>query len=253
VKILILAVYYNRPALLKKAMQSLVRASEFHDNWELVFGDDNSPVPGEPIVREVLGCFADRITFVNSNMSLEQKITNGLTLGRYANEFILKSNANLVITLCDDDLLHPMYLKNINDYFDKNCNVQYAYSHVSIFNPMYGDPTEDVTTCSYNRDRDPINCVGRVDSSQVAFRRQVFQEGVRYPETTKLEGCDMPWLVSPDAYVFQQLFDKYGPAPFTGFISQYKGVHDYQLVWNKRADADALKQYIEKVDGAMFK
>lgn len=247
-KVLILSVYYNRPKLLRRAMESLLEANEFHSDWELVFGDDNSPIPGELIVREVLRGFEDRITCINSNMSLDEKLKNGLAVGRYANEIVLKSDADLVITLCDDDQLRPQYLKEISDYFNTHPDQMYAYSHLSIYNPLVGNPENLQVNCLYNTSTSPINPSGKLDSSQVAFRVQAFREGVRYPETTRMDNCDMPWVTNPDAYLFQQLFDKYGPCQFTGLIAQYKGIHDYQLVWHKKNNETGLKEYIKQVD-----
>ena len=253
-KILILALYYNRPKLLRNALQSVLTAHEHYKDWELVFGDDNSPVPGEPIVREILHEHMDRVKCINSKMTLEDKLSKGLMVGHYANQAMQSSNADLVITLCDDDQLVPTYLRDLSIYFISHPEEMYAYSHVSIYNPLFEIPKEFHTECSYNINTTPINPAGKVDSSQVAFRRRVIDDGVCYPESSRSDE-KMPWLENPDSSLFSKLFEKYGPARYTGLVAQYKGIHDFQLVWHKKNTVGNLQQYVEKVDmlgGSLF-
>lgn len=249
-KVLILSIYYNRPKLLQKSMESVLASHEHHTDWEMVFGDDNSPIPGEPIVRQVLGDLSERVTFINSNMSFEDKIEQGLVVGKYANKVVQESNADIAITLCDDDELVPTYLRDVCKFFEKHPEEMWAYSHLAIFNPIYQKSADiDLTKlkdCQYNYATKRTNPVGKMDSSQVTFRLKAFAEGVRYPETSKADS-KMPWLLNPDAGLFQSMYEHFGDAPFTGLVSQYKGIHDYQLVWNKKQGAVGLKEYVEKV------
>lgn len=248
-KILILVLYYNRPILVRRALESVIKANQYHQDWHLLFGDDGSPIPGEPIAREVLHEHLDRVTFVNSGLSFEDKVRGGLVHGRYANEIISKSDADLAITLCDDDALVPTYLRDISRFFEEHPEVMYAWSNIHLYNPLLQSP-ENVNnvTGRYNEWEGAINPVNKCDCSQVAFRTISFQEhGVRCDDTTfGAEG--MPWLKSLDATILQALFDKYGPAPYTGLVAQYKGIHDYQLVWNKRNGIDGLSDYVRKVE-----
>lgn len=248
-KILILAIYYNRPKLLKNAMRSILKANEHHNDWELIFGDDNSPIPGQPIVEDILKDYKDRITFVNTNISLEEKLEKGIMIGKFANEYIKKSNADIAITLCDDDELEPYYLKNISNYFENNIDQVWCYSHLAIFNPFF-EKTEEISldkipNCVYNFSTNPINPVGKLDSSQIAYKLSLFNEGIKYPETSK--SGEYPWLINPDLELFEMIYAKYGECHFTGFVSQFKGVHDYQLVWNKKKKVLGLKSYIQEV------
>ena len=252
-KILILTTYYNRPKLLQKAMASILEANQYHSNWELVFGDDNSPIPGEPIVRKVLSTCNNQITCINSNMSFEDKIEQGLVIGKYANQVIQKSDADIAITLCDDDCLVPTYLRDISQFFETHPNYMWAYSHLAIYNPLYQKPTDinlnDIKECSYNEYSVPINPINKLDSSQVAFRLKVFEEGVKYPENSKASEDDlMPWLVNPDAFLFQEMYKRYGKIPFSNLISQYKGIHEHQLVWHKKQGRTGLKEYVDRVN-----
>lgn len=251
-KVLILSIYYNRPKLLKKAMESLLASHEHHQDWVMAFGDDNSPIPGEPIVREVLGEeLSQRVTFVNTNMSFDEKIEQGITIGKHANRVIAESDADIAITLCDDDELVPTYMRDVCAWFEENPDAMWGYSHLAIFNPIYQKSSDiDLTNlreCQYNFSIEPTSPVGTMDSSQVAFRLKAFEEGVRYPETSKTADSNMPWLINPDAGLFEEMYKKYGDAPFTGLVSQYKGIHDHQLVWHKKQPANGLKAYVKEI------
>lgn len=245
-KILILLSYYNRPILVQNALQSIRKAHAHHADWHLVFGDDGSPVPGEPVVREIMSEFADRITFINSNLTFEEKANGGLVLGRFANEVIAASDADIGITLCDDDELCPLYLKQLSDFFVSHPDVMYCYSKIHLYNPLY-QRSEDVDNISgrYNRWDGPVNPTNKLDASQVAFRLDCCRrQGVKFPDTTK--GA-VPWVENIDGHFFQCLYDKFGPAIPTNFTSQYKGIHDYQLVWHKKKNKEDLKVYMDQI------
>ena len=78
--ILILSTYYNRPKLVRNTLNSILKANVHHQNWKLIFGDDGSPIPGEPIAREILSDHIDQIEFIRKETTLEEKISNGISL-----------------------------------------------------------------------------------------------------------------------------------------------------------------------------
>jgi len=255
-KVLILMVYYNRPILVKNALQSIIKANQFYSDWELVFGDDNSKIPGEPIAREILHNYLSKVKFARSSTSLEEKIEKGLNLGWYINKFINESDADYVITLCDDDELHPNYLKNLDDYFINNNDIMYCYSNVILYNPLKHKSNESTLVGgTYNRYKTPINAAGKLDGSQVAWRTKCNKEmNIWFSETTKID-VSMPWAGNIDQMYFQSLYDKCGPCQYTGFVSQYKGIHDYQAVWHKKVDRQGLLRYnsmLEQFAGEKF-
>lgn len=256
-KILILMSYYNRPILVKNSLNSIIKANDYHQNWELLFGDDNSKISGEPIAREILKDHLNKVNFVNSNISLEEKLENGITIGKFANEAIKKSDADIGIILCDDDELHPEYLRNLNLFFQNNINIDYCYSKIIIFNPLINDTsTIDYNIDNkYNMHNGPINPVGRIDASQVAWRLSCCKEkNAWFSETTKfVDG--KPWTRDTDRAFFENLFEKCGECYPTNFISQYKGIHDYQLLWHKNVNKSKLKIYnkmCEELAGEKF-
>lgn len=245
-KILILMVYYNRPLLVKNALNSILRSNELHQNWELLFGDDNSIIPGKPIAEDILKDHLSKITFVNSNLSIEEKLQKGLVLGKFANEAIKRSDADIAITLCDDDELHPKYLFNLNNYFLNNQNILYCYSNVLVFNPIIqktSDIDENIIFQRYNKFNEPINPVGKVDSSQVAWRLDCCKKyDAWFADSTKFVN-EKPWTRDTDRSLFENLYEKCGLCHPTGFVSQYKGIHDYQLLWHKNVTIESLKIY----------
>jgi hypothetical protein len=243
-KILILMAYYNRPILVRNALKSIVEANEYHQNWHLFFGDDGSSIPGKPIVQEILGELTKKVTFVESNLTLEQKLQQGLSIGKYANQAIRDSDADISLILCDDDELVPTYLFNLNDYFLTHSDVLYCYSKVYIYNPILNKNKEvNNGFCKYNKFNESINPVNNLDASQVAWRLECCKKyGAWFAESTKrIE--DKPLTSDTDRAFFENLFNKCGLCKPTNFFSQYKGIHDYQLLWHKNAPLDSIKAY----------
>lgn len=243
-KILILMAYYNRPILVRNALKSIVKANDYYQNWHLLFGDDGSIYPGKPIVEEILGHLVEKVTFVQTALTLESKIANGLLIGGFANEAMKNSDADIGLILCDDDELEENYLQNLNRYFMENPDVLYAFSKIYLYNPLT-QSSKDVCNLSnkYNQFETPINPVGKVDASQVSWRLDCCKKnGAWFAETTKsIEG--KPWTRDTDKSFFQNLYDKCGPCHPTGFVGQYKGVHDYQLLWHKNVQPKSLEAY----------
>lgn len=251
-KILILSAYYNRPKLVLNMLNSIVKANEHHQNWHLVFGDDGSHIPGKPIVVEALKDHLDRVTFIESNLTFEDKAKQGLLLGRYANEVMDKSDADVAIMLCDDDALYPTYLRDLSKFYIDHPEVLYAYSYVHLFNPLFQPPDGiDNATGKFNQWHCPIDPVGKVDASQVSWRLDCFKKfGARFAETTKrVDG--KPWENDTDRSFFESLVSKCGLCHPTHLIGQYKAIHDYQLVWHKKNPAE-FNEICNRLAGEVF-
>lgn len=217
--------------------------SNKYSNWELYFCDDSSPISGESILKDKFKNLPNKITYFNTNRSLEDKLRDGLRLGYYANLAMDQSEADIVIVLCDDDMLHCDYLNNIN-YFFSNNDLMYCYSCIDLYNPVEGLlPNGNIINKYYFCE--PINPCGKLDISQVAWRMSCFKE-TKMTEETKIG--NRPWLLDADWLWFEKLYEKFGLCHPTGFISQHKGIHDYQLVWHKKTTELGLKSYIRTVD-----
>lgn len=242
--------YFNRPKLVRNALNSILKNNETHQNWYLIFGDDNSKIPGEPIVREILADHVDKIRFIRSNATIEEKIEKGMNLGAYANMLLKNSDADYAITLCDDDELHPVYLANLNKFFNDNPSVWHCYSDVQIYNPLMQQASEVTIDLNsrYNKHREPINAAGKLDASQVAWRLYCNKVKDAWYDETTIGEPGQPWANNLDQNYFNSLFEKCGPCIYTGFVSQYKGIHDYQLLWHKDTDGAGLKKYNELVE-----
>lgn len=249
-KVLILLSYFERPILVLNALTSVLESHKHHQDWELVFGDDGSLKKGKPIAEKILVDHLDRVRFVDSEMSLEDKLEKGILLGKYANEEILRSDADLVVTLSDDDELVPTFLRDVSEFFDKHSDVMYAYSKVHLYNPLTQESCSvNNATGKYNSWIGPINPVNKIDASQVVFRADCFRKhDVRYPITTN-DLAEKPWVKNLDGALFDQLYQKFGDCVPTNLIGQFKGIHDYQLVWHKKKGVSGLIEYIKMVQG----
>ena len=236
--------YFNRPILLRKAVESIVEANQFHPDWHLAFADDGSKIPGRPIAEEVLGSLVSKVDFVQTNMTFDDKIEKGLVLGKLANEAILDSDADIGIMLCDDDRLYPDYLKKLSDFFEASPFVHYCYSKVLVANPLKGyDMRTGWVEHRYNGNTEPINPVGKVDASQVAWRLDCCKKHGAWFADSTLEVPGKPWVRDTDKAFFQNLYNHCGLCYPTDFYAQYKGVHDYQLLWHKDAGDAFLRWY----------
>lgn len=236
IRFLILLSYYNRPLLLRKSLQSVLDATTSYPNWELAFGDDGSEIPGEPIVREVLGKHLNKVSFYNTHATIEDKIRDGITIGKLANQALSRTECDVCVTLCDDDRLHPEYLSRLARYFLENPDVMYCWSNIFLCNPLT-DNGDFGLGGVYNEISGAIVPHGRLDGSQVAYRVGAVREnGIWYRETTKPSKENVglnPWSYSLDYELFRSLYENFGLCHHTGFVSQYKGIHEQQLVFQK--------------------
>ena len=241
--------YFNRPLLVRKSLNSILLASEYHQDWELAFGDDNSKFPGKPIVEDVLKDHLGKINFYNSGLSFEEKIKRGLILGELANQAIQKSDAEVGIILQDDDQLVPTYLKKLSDFFLNNPKVMYGYSKVHIYNPLYEDVDNvDNLDHKYNKCNMPVNPVNNIDASQLAFRLSCCKEYDAWFGTTTLQRESMPWAKDTDKTFFENLYEKLGDTSPIDVVGQYKAIHEYQLLWHKKTDENGLRHYCEMIE-----
>lgn len=252
-KILILSSYYNRPILVERMLDSILVANQYHTDWELAILDDNSPIPLEPIIQKKMQSVANQVRTLNTNMSIQQKLDEGLAIGKFANQGIRESKADLGILLCDDDELYPTYLLDLSNYFSSHADVKYCYSKIQIHNPLVQD--SNCLTHKYNQWSGPINPAAKVDASQIAWRLTCCKEdGAWFPETTKISD-DSPLIKDTDRGFFENLYERCGYAQESGLIAQIKGVHEHQLLWHKNSDQTHLLNYyneIEKLGGLVL-
>ena len=203
-KILILLFYFNRPNLVKIALNSIKKHN--YQNWEIAFIDDGSEAEGRPIVEEILPESIDKIKFYNTNDSIEVKMNrnreDGSIFGKYAQQAMMESDAEFVVMLCDDDALYPDYLKNLNDYFINHQEEKYVYSHIHTYDPILTplDANPPFEPHHLNK-TEPLNPHFKIDMSQVAWRRKSYIESkIQFP---------YPMTINCDAVIFNQMFNSF--------------------------------------------
>lgn len=228
-KFLILLFYHERPEMLERALMSVKNST--YENWDLAVIDDGTDLPGIEVIEK---CFTkqDRIThrvsYVQTFDSKERKLQRGGSqFGEYANSAIRTSDADIVLMLCDDDLLIADYLEGLNDFYTQNPLEKYSYSHLRFYDPSLGSPEignePDTDYTRYlNSTIEPINPARRVDSSQVSWRiSEWLKDGMKFPS---------PKTSNLDEAIFEHMYVAWGGCPFNGLTGQWKGIHKGQLV-----------------------
>lgn len=216
-KILIILFSYNRPRLLRQALESIQDSS--YKDYRVALIDDGSNFDALEVAKEFE---LTELQWVPTNSTqADKEARGGSNIGEMANNVTLNGDHDICIMLCDDDAIYEGYLENLNNYFTDNPNVMYAYSKVAPYDPntekSKGLPPKDW----WLNKEGPINPYCQVDASQVAWRTACFTEGgVRFPS---------PQTAALDAHVYAQLFNVYGDCQPMNCIGQYKGVWDGQL------------------------
>jgi glycosyltransferase involved in cell wall biosynthesis len=228
-KFLIILIYYKRPTIVLNALESIKNLS--YNNWQLDFIDDS----GNEEFKETLlnyGLDNSKVNYISINDSESNKISQGGSRhGAFMNNSIHNSDSDIIIVLCDDDALVNGYFEYLNEYYQLNPEVNWAYSKVLFFDPTKEHYTNSTSYPRYNhagstyhnlnKYENPINPHCKVDSSQVSFRTKVLKEGKIYypsPQTRNL-----------DAHIFEEICSKFGYCYPTFTYGQYKGAFKDQL------------------------
>jgi hypothetical protein len=159
----------------------------------------------------------------------QKKILGGSVFGSFANEAIFKSDADILVPLCDDDALLPNYLNDLSSFYAQNPEVPWAYCHVKYFNPNEEHYSSATTTpnlqvnssVNLNAHNTAIHPSCRVDSSQVSFRMSSIEN--------KKDFYPSPQTKDLDRSAFEKFYVSAGPCYFCGCFGQYKGWFEDQL------------------------
>jgi len=238
----ILLFYYKRPEIVKNALESIRKVSEMYDNWHLSFIDDS----GDEEFRNSLESFEldqSKVSYIPINMSDDEKNRlGGSMMGAFANEIIERTDADVIIPLCDDDALMADYLNNLNTFYLNNPQEVWSYCHVIFYDPNsehYLEATFDPkykrsTEPNLNAHTEPIHPSCKVDSSQVTFRKTpATSQSIRYPS---------PQTIDLDRSLFESFVVRHGLCPFNSALGQYKGWFPDQLGARVRSTG---KEYIQ--------
>jgi glycosyltransferase involved in cell wall biosynthesis len=191
-----------------------------YKNWEMVICDDGSDVHIGDVLSE-MNIRDSRITIKRLDDTLDDKANVGSRSGMMLNEAMQESDADVAITLCDDDGLFPDALEHLAEFYSNN-DVIYSYGLVSIYDPSlvadYRELPSVNTSASLNHGV-PVQPSCAVDASQVSWRlNEDTRDLFPYPQTAAL-----------DAVVFQRLYDLYSLCICSNIIVQYKGIFHDQL------------------------
>lgn len=227
--------YYNRPNLVKFALNSL--KNQDYLDWEAVFVDDNSDVSMEDYIRSLFP--TQKIHYVNTHMTDEAKKENGGSIfGLYWNIAASSCIADYGLMLCDDDAMTPGYLSKVNDFFNNNPDSKWGYSHYLAYNPFEQDNFRQLVNLRqspcYNL---PMNPDSKLDASQVVFHLEPFKKGE--------VGFPYPCTANLDSALYRQLYPIFGDCPHMGCFGQFKGMgnnrlevrqHDNQSIYSHQID-----------------
>jgi glycosyltransferase involved in cell wall biosynthesis len=241
-KFLIVLVYYERPKIVLNALNSILNCS--YENFEVAFIDDGSSQRGEEVVRNHCSSIIDKFKFYYINNTIEDKKNQGGSMhGEYMNTTIYESDADYVMILCDDDAIYPDFLQKFNTLLNNEGDdvKPYYYSNVILYDALNESYTVGIKNNNLshftNKHTEPINCNFAVDSSQVVYSRKLFVENnLSYP---------FPQTKNLDAYIYQSMFVNWGPAYYSGLISQVKSWNGDNL-GAKSGDSDYITNDIKK-------
>lgn len=220
-KILILLFYYARPKLVQNLLNSILDST--YKNCEVAFIDDTeNSWEGYKVYRTFVPEFmkADiKFGYVHTKDTDEAKGTRGgSNFGKFANQVMLESDADLAIMGCDDDGVYPTYLEHINKYYQENPEVMYSYGHIILFNPWEEDFNEVKTrteASAYLNWQHDIHPFCQLDSSQVSWNlKECNKAGITFP---------FPKTNNLDADIYAKMAEAWGLCKFNQGISQYKG------------------------------
>lgn len=224
-KFLILLFYYERPEIVKDALESI--AASHYKNYEVAFIDDSEDCkPGEGVYRQFLYKEGSSNLYCHTEDTQEAKLARGGSMfGAAANAIMLASAADVVIPLCDDDRLTPWYLGQLNKFYTNNPEVMYSYCDVITFDPSKEDwkdkLTEPASPHFLNANHNPHPGGNSKDSSQMSFRMTCIKEGgARW--VAPLTAC-------LDFHMWNSLNSLYGPAVWNGVVGQVKAYWAKQL------------------------
>lgn len=228
--ILILVAYFNRPRLVQTLLRSIKEQDYNEDNYDVAFIDDSG---SDSIGYRIWDDANLSGHYVNTEDTEEAKVARGgSNFGKFWNQAMQKSDADIALMGNDDDFLDKNYLSNLNNFFKENPAVNYCYSDVILYNPL--EENYDLVVKEYeagfrkvdhamflNSNKNPHPLGNSKDSSQVAWRLKCFKEG----------GCQFPapHTRALDFVFFSQLYEKYGVGHYSGFLGQFKGWGSHQL------------------------
>ena len=221
--VLVMCWYYNRPDLIIHAVNSV--RNQTYKNWKLVIIDDCSDIPLEPIVKDLISEEESNKIFLHTNYKTEEqkKSREATNITILTNQLFQDYNSDIVVFLCDDDVLYHNYLEKLNDYYKNNLDVNYSYSNVIFFDSKLDNYLDKTSTHNKFEGIGKLVPHFRLDISQVSWRTSCMKKD-------KLFFKNGPHA-NFDAVFFEKLYNKYGLCSPNFAISQYKNLPRGQEWW----------------------
>ena len=246
-KIQIVFFYYDRPKLVRKMALKTVFESSY-DNWELSIIDDSTDQNSDDVMKKFyeenpqFSSKRDDVKIFKTSDTLEEKKQRGDAIfGKFANDAMYASDADICIMLCDDDGVTKNYFSDLNTFFTDNPEASHSYCRVVVYNPIEGGKVQRAlgewieggnSGLNYekfnhtpdnwlNLRDDTTRLFNIIDSSMVSWRRtKAIEDAIlfNYPKTANL-----------DADLYSTMDYKWGDCQFNGIIGQYKAFWDGQL------------------------
>lgn len=253
-KILYTVITYKRPEMLRNAIRSLYNEELVLFGWryrtehqiEIVIVDDCEAEAIEEYGAQRSGEY-DGIRIIQPGDTLAQKKNHTASrLGRSLNQAVQDSNADLVMMLCDDDLVYPRASKKIIEFFEQHPDENWGWGSVCLYNALNCDYPNihslnnvqlidgEVVSAEGNNIPPGLRDVpfmqrtvaaNRLDISQVVWRRESqIKHNIRWAEKSH------PVRHPIDHMVFHQMDNKFSnQCPNMNCMVQYKGVHAEQI------------------------
>lgn len=221
-KFLVLLFTYHRPRLFPEALTSILESA--YRNYEVAVIDDYTTE--EYAARSFVNSTKDsRIKYYPVGDTLEGKKTRGGSLfGKVANDVMVSTRWDVGLCVCDDDAITPWYLEQLNDFYKNTPIAMSSYCDVIVYDATKESWRDKLTEAAsdhfLNTNKNPHNMFNSKDSSQGSWRWEVVQLGTRW---------NFPQTAALDAYFWNNIYIRTGPAYYNGVLGQVKNYSDIQL------------------------
>ena len=184
-KISVLLSSYNRPNLIRRAIDSVVKQS--HKDFELFVLDDNS----ESDIKNVIDSYNDnRIKFIKFNTTMEDR-TSCLMMSKNINSGLEAATGETISYLADDDYYFDGWFESVVNYFHSNKEADVVYGKLKYI----GCNWKDLFHTQLNQ------IIGQIDHNQLMHRKSVLDKLDKpyWPE-------NLDYFGAPDGFFFKKLF-----------------------------------------------
>lgn len=198
---------YNRPRLLKVAIDSILNQTS--QDWELWVFDDRSSYDFR---KQIIQQYKDpRIHFFQGKkLSPDERYAKS-RISLHNNYLLNRSSNELVSYLCDDDYYWPEAIGGVIDFFKNHPEASVGFGKLTYSHSESDKRPREKRELRYYEN--PIMPSNRwLDHNQVIHKRACV-EYVKWPEN------NFPWPLGPDRYFFLELSKMYTFYPINVFFS----------------------------------